>query len=245
MEKTDRAKPTEPTVAATNGTSSVSAPPPVVPAPVIEAAPPAPAAAPTAPTAPAYTLLNPTGAWPPPIFIDPSASDGERYYMEHRWYTQWSYYDGKASAAKQLYHRYQLIGVIGAGVVTALVGLSPIATDITVRNGLTVATVMISLLVTSATAIEAVKSYGDEWRNYRAAAEELKREKSLYDVRSGSYRKAKKPFLLFVERCEEIMAKQNGSWAALREEQQPQQGGAPVTQVARESLGVPDQDDLG
>ncbi|MDX1991131.1 MAG: DUF4231 domain-containing protein [bacterium] len=242
MEATDTPKTTaEKEAARSTGTNATVVPMPVTPVQngTTPATPPAPVLTETL----KYSLIKPSETWPPPIFIDLAASDSERYYMEHRWYSQWSYYDKKASDAKKQYHRYQLFAVIGAGCVTALVGLSPIATNITVRNGLTVLTVLVSLLVTSATAIEAVQKFGDSWRNYRSAAEELKREKSLYDVRSGSYRKAKKPFLLFVERCEEIMAKQNGSWAALREEQQPQQSGAPApASTAQRDV---DADDLG
>ncbi len=165
-------------------------------------------------------IITPTGAWPPPIYVDASATEQETYYMEHRWYTQWSWYDTKASEAKKVYQRIQIVIGIGSVTVPVLVSLAPIANDTTGRNALTLITVLISLLVAAAAAVENVKKYGDAWRTYRSAAEDLKREKSLYDVRSGPYRKSKRPFLLFVERCEDVMAKQNGSWAALKEEQQ-------------------------
>lgn len=180
-------------------------------------------AAPADEAPPAQTtrnIITPTGVWPPPIFVDASASEQETYYMEHRWYTQWNWYDTKASQAKKEYQRLQIIIGIGSVTVPVLVSLAPIASDTNGRNALTLITVLISLLVAAAAAIENVKKYGDAWRTYRSAAEDLKREKSLYDVRSGPYRKSKRPFLLFVERCEDIMAKQNGSWAALKEEQQ-------------------------
>lgn len=165
-------------------------------------------------------IITPTGAWPPPIYVDASATEQESYYMEHRWYTQWNWYDTKASQAKKEYQRLQIMIGIGSVTVPVLVSLAPIAVDTTGRNALTLITVFISLLVAAAAAIENVKNYGEAWRTYRSAAEDLKREKSLYDVRSGPYRKSKRPFLLFVERCEDIMAKQNGSWAAPKEEQQ-------------------------
>ncbi len=266
MEKTEKAKRAEekePIPPNGNGTPVATvpavpvitepAPAPAPAAPILVAAPiPAPAstAPPPAPvvsvnSASNSNLLVPKEIWPPPIYIDANASESERYYMEHRWYSQWSYYDNKASAAKKQYHRYQLIAVIGAGTVTALVGLSPIATDINARNALTVLTVLFSLAVTSATAIEAVVKHGDAWRNYRSAAEELKQEKSLYDVKSGAYRKSKKPFLLFVERSEEVMAKQNGSWASLSRDDQTQQpqGGTQPVPAPRGASG--DDDDAG
>lgn len=161
-------------------------------------------------------MLDPANVWPPPIFINPTASAREIYYMQHRWYAQWNYYDSKASAAKTKYQRLQLIVAVGSVVVPVLVGLTP--TDPNLRTSLDLLTVGVSLIVAAAAAIETVKQFGDEWRNFRSTAEELKREKSLYDTGSGPYRRAKNPFRLFVERSEEVMAKQNGAWAALKEE---------------------------
>lgn len=161
--------------------------------------------------------LNPAGAWPPPIFFDSlNASDQERFYLEHRWYAQWSYYDQKASQAKTIYQRLQLIIGIGSVTVPVLVGLN--ASNEVARNGLQLVTVAISLMVAASAAIESVKTYGDNWRTFRAAAEELNREKSLYDAHAGPYRRAKSRFLLFVERCEDIIAKQNGAWIAFKDD---------------------------
>jgi len=80
-------------------------------------------------------------------------------------------------------------------------------------------TILVSLSVAAASAIETVKHYGDSWRSYRTATEELQREKSMYDMMAGPYRRSTNPFLLFVERCEDIMAKQNGNFAPLKEEE--------------------------
>lgn len=160
--------------------------------------------------------LNPQSVWPPPIFFNSAtASAQERYYIEHRWHAQWSYYDGKASDAKKAHQRLQLVIAIGSVIVPVLVGLN---IDGAVGDLLRYLTVIISIIVAAAAAIETVKQYGDNWRNFRSAAEELKREKSMYDVLAGPYRKSKDPFLLFVERSEDIMAKQNGAWIALKEE---------------------------
>ncbi|HEX2620550.1 MAG TPA: DUF4231 domain-containing protein [Phototrophicaceae bacterium] len=168
-----------------------------------------------------YTLV-PKGTWPPPIYVDPSASEQERHYIEHRWHAQWDWYDKRASNAKNVYQRLQIIIGVGSVTVPVLIGFTPSSTD--VREILQVATVALSLTVAIAAAIENVKKYGDNWRNFRGAAEELLREKALYDVRSGPYRKTKTPFLLFVQRCEEIMTKQNGSFLQLAEDvQQGQQ----------------------
>ena len=165
--------------------------------------------------------LEPSGAWPPPLYIDPEAGSREVYYMEHRWYSQWKYYDDKATLSKRNYQRLQLVIGVGSVAVPVLVGIQ--FGDESVRVVLNLVTVFISLCVAAAAAIENVYKFGDAWRSYRTANEELQREKSMYDVHSGPYRRSTNPFLLFVERCEDIMAKQNGSWSALKEEQVQQQ----------------------
>jgi hypothetical protein len=166
--------------------------------------------------------LVPTGTWPPPIYVDPAANEQERHYIEHRWHAQWDWYDKRASEAKRVYQRLQIVIGIGSVTVPVLIGFNP--SDATVSEALRVATVVLSLTVAVAAAVENVKKYGDNWRSFRGAAEELLREKALYDVRSGPYRKTKTPFLLFVQRCEEIMTKQNGSFLQLAEEVQQTQG---------------------
>lgn len=166
-----------------------------------------------------HFVLSPSGAWPPPIYIDGGkAGREERFYMEHRWHAQWAYYDGKASTARKVYHRIQLIVGIGSVTVPVLISVGP-SFGAELQTVVTMITIVISLCVTIATAIENVKQYGDTWRTMRMAAEELAREKALYDVKGGSYRGLKNPFLLFAERCEGIIDKQNGAWSALKEEQ--------------------------
>ena len=98
--------------------------------------------------------LAPSGEWPPPIFINPSATAREIFYMQHRWYSQWHYYDSKSSAAKTKYHRLQLIVAIGSVVVPVLIGFTPQDNDL--RYGLDVVTIGISLMVAAAAAIEIV-----------------------------------------------------------------------------------------
>jgi len=45
----------------------------------------------------------------------------------------------------------------------------------------------------------------------------LHQEKSLYDVKAGRYANNPQGFLRFVERCEEIIAQQNGRWIQSQE----------------------------
>ncbi len=164
-----------------------------------------------------YKLI-PDAVWPPPIYIRKDITNDERFYMEHRWHSQWAFFDKKASEAKRRHQRLQLIIGLGSVTVPVLVGIRG-DTDVA-QNGLYVLTVIISLAVAMAAAIENVQKYGDSWRSYRHAAEELLQEKSLYDNRAGRYADIPSPFLRFVERVEEVIAQQNGRWIQVQEKAQ-------------------------
>jgi uncharacterized protein YigE (DUF2233 family) len=113
----------------------------------------------------------------------------------------------------------QLLIGIGSLSVPVLLGF---------QGAFTIIATIVSLVVAAAVAIENVKKYGDGWRAFRAAAEALQREKSLYDMGAGPYRTSKRPFLRFVERAEEIIAQQNGQFMQRPEDQPQPQGQQPV-----------------
>lgn len=161
-----------------------------------------------------YQLL-PDAPWPPPVFVRQAITPQERYYIEHRWYSQWSFFDNKASQNKNRYYRTQLIVGIGSVTVPVLVGIN--ATEPISSTVLYFTTVIISLAVAMATAVESLYTFGDNWRSYRSAAEEMRQEKSLYDVKAGRYANNQQSFIRFVERCEEIIAQQNGRWVQSQE----------------------------
>lgn len=163
-----------------------------------------------------YQLL-PEAPWPPPIFIRKNVSPQERYYIEHRWYSQWSFFDKKATENKNRYYRTQIIVGVGSVTVPVLVGIR--TNEATIDTFLYIATIIISLSVAISTAIESLYTYGDNWRSYRKATEDLNQEKSMYDVKAGRYENNAQPFIRFVERCEEIIAQQNGLWVQSQEKQ--------------------------
>lgn len=170
-------------------------------------------------------LAQPELPWPPPIFVRKNITAEQKYYIENRWYSQWKYYDKKANENKQSYLFYQRIIVIGSVTVPVLVSIGPsvasyLNNEVWVRALLDMSTVVISLAVAISAAVEGLYKYGDYWRNYRQAAEELVQEKHLYDVNSGAYANSPDPFLRFVERCEGIIAKQNGQYFQTVEKQQ-------------------------
>lgn len=163
--------------------------------------------------------IEPNPSWPPPIFIRKKATPQERFYIENRWYSQWTYFDKRANENKTRYFIVQLFIGVGSVVVPSLVSLAAFAQG-NIGQGLDVATVFLSLSIAIAATLESLNQYGEFWRSYRQAAEELLAEKTYYDMRSGMYYKNSDPFSTFVQRCEEIMAKQNGRFIQSVERQQ-------------------------
>ena len=94
-------------------------------------------------------VLVPAGSWPPPIYVDATTSEQEKYYMEHRWYAQWQWYDQKATFFKKRYLLTQLtIGVV-SGIVPALVAIN--SPDLSITEVLKLGAIGLSLVVTAFT----------------------------------------------------------------------------------------------
>lgn len=171
-------------------------------------------------------VLEPKTAWPPPVFIKKSAPVQERFYLENRWHSQWHWYDQKASEYKEKHFFYQRIVVIGSLIIPALISLNSaiarflattlgtiITSDETIwRIGIDSITVLISLSVAGAAALESLYKYGENWSSYRSAAEELQAEKNYYDMGAGAYADTTTAFATFVDRVEGIIANQNGKY---------------------------------
>ncbi|NJR12409.1 DUF4231 domain-containing protein [bacterium] len=170
--------------------------------------------------------------WPPPVFARPTMQPHERFYMENRWYSQWTFFDKRANESKKKYLQLQQIIVIGSVIVPVLVAFGPnlatiipsdgVVSQTVVRFFVDVATVIISTAVAVAAAWEGLHKYGDSWTTYRRAAEEMQQEKFMFDVRAGRYANDPNPYIKFVERCEEVIAQQNGRFIQTIERQQAQ-----------------------
>ena len=132
--------------------------------------------------------VMPDAAWPPPIYVRRSISPQERFYLENRWYSQWRFYDKKATENKNSYYFYQNIVIIGGVIIPTLVSINgTVARALTGAFGLSLetwrtildaGTVFVSLAVAIAAAILGLQKFGENWTSYRSAAEELQSEKS-------------------------------------------------------------------
>lgn len=214
-------------VASTNGNGAYHAPITTVTTTTPSAA--TPATPPTETGDYSAYVLNVKAPWPPPVFARPSMQPHERFYIENRWHSQWSFFDKKANESKKRYLQLQQIIVIGSVIVPVLVAFGPnfvtivpASSAIAARFVIDVITVVISTAVAVAAAWEGLHKYGDSWTTYRRAAEEMQQEKFMFDVRAGRYANDPNPYTKFVERCEEVIAQQNGRFIQTIEKQQAQ-----------------------
>ncbi len=137
-------------------------------------------------------------------------------YLKARWEDQFEYYSSKASANKKIYQRIRLM--------VALIGFL-IPVTVTLPNLIpSVIPAVLGVAVSFLTAWETIYRYGDNWRSFRQASEELKRERVYFESGSGSYARQnpQEAFIRFVENCEAIMAQESGSF--FKRDAQTQQG---------------------
>src|SRR5215469_16641025 len=110
------------------------------------------------------------------------------------------WYDKKAVGAKASYLRIRVVAVVGAVLVPVLANIN---IDGYQRYG-TIATTVVSLMVSIAVALDSAFHFGDQWKNYRSTEQFLSRERFLFQTGEGPYKEAEgeKAFILLVERCE-------------------------------------------
>jgi hypothetical protein len=133
--------------------------------------------------------------------VDSDVARRERAYLQHRWEEQCRYYAEKADLNKVRHQRTQLFVAAGGVVVPVLLEVP------------TIIPAALSLLIAMATAIENVYKYGDNWRTFRQTLEALKRERALYDARTGPYdTDPRTAFKRFVERSEAIFAEETNRY---------------------------------
>jgi hypothetical protein len=124
-------------------------------------------------------------------------------YMVNRWQDQYDYYSTKANMNKKIYQRIRL--------TVALIGFL-IPVTVTVSDVAPIVPALLGVAVSFLTAWETIYRYGDNWRSFRRASEELKRERVYYDAGAGAYTNPQDAFIRFVNNCEAIMAQESGNF---------------------------------
>jgi hypothetical protein len=149
--------------------------------------------------------------------IDEADIDGrQRDFLKLRWLDQVTWVEAKAAKSQRLYYRLRLVTIIGAVIVPALVSLN--ALDGWYGNAAQIATWVVSLIVAVSAAIEGFFQFGQRWRNYRGAAEQLKAEGWLYFELAGPYASVNgshgDAYVTFVSRVEDLLQKEVAAYIA-------------------------------
>jgi Protein of unknown function (DUF4231) len=132
----------------------------------------------------------------------------EQEYLESRVEDQFKWYSAKSGWNHKLYKRLRLVEIALASLIPLVVVLPLVE-------------LLSKVLVAAAGAAIAVISgaislwkFQENWVEYRATAENLKREKFLFVTRSAPYA-ADDRFPLFVGRVETLLGAESAKWVQL------------------------------
>ncbi len=140
----------------------------------------------------------------------------EKYNLDgqERWYSS------KASRNKA-WHQWLGFIVIAAGAGTSLFQIwAPSPPDAPV-HWVTILTAVLGAIVVLAKGIERIWNFDDTWAAYRQASEAMKREQRLFINGAGPYADTPEDeaaYVLFVNQVERIIAEEQKSFWATREE---------------------------
>ena len=115
-----------------------------------------------------------------------SLEEVQRHFLRSRWLDQVLWMEGRAGHARRRYYALRLTAALGGVVVPTLVSLNPDGDAGTVVRGLSIA---LSLLVALAVAVEELMRFGERFRHYRSAVEQLKSEGWQFFQLTGPYRR--------------------------------------------------------
>lgn len=130
----------------------------------------------------------------------------EEEYLNERVKGQIEWYSKESQRNQFWFKSIRFVEIVAAAVIPFLSGLG---------DGVTLYQYLIGFLgmaVAVAAATTALFKYQENWIEYRTTAEQLKHEKYLFLTSARPYDTADN-FLLFVERVEALISKENSAWA--------------------------------
>ena len=142
-------------------------------------------------------------------------------YIQYRLIDQIRWYDGKAIHCRTYHERISIFAIILTTTSSFLALLSA-----NFPGGSPWISILAALCGSTTTvllAVDKLKKYQELHNQYRGTCEKLKQEVHLYRTQSGDYQDPNRDPQtndLFIERCESIMATENGTWAQLNEKKE-------------------------
>lgn len=133
-------------------------------------------------------------------------------YLKARWLNYVLWWDSRATDAKRKYFALRGAVVIAGALIPALVGLRELNVWGNQAWIFAVASIVASLVVAICAGLESLFSFGDIWREKRAAAELIKIEGFRFFQLTGDYKQAGKShadlYATFAAKVEEIIERE-------------------------------------
>lgn len=138
-------------------------------------------------------------------------------YLEERYESQTTWYRRRARQNQRSYYVLKVYAVCAAAAIPVV-------------SALEIPLEIIGALGASIAALEglaAVFKFHENYLNYRTTAETLKKEFQFFNTRTGEYRSASEPEVLFVERVEAVISRENALWLETGRDRQQTGAAAP------------------
>ncbi len=134
----------------------------------------------------------------------------QEQYLADRIEDQIKWYNGKSRLNKNYYRTLRVVSVMMALAIPIMSSFLDGGNVPYLKLVIAVAGALVALIE----GLLQLYKFRDNWTNYRAAAESLIQHKYLFSTRTAPYNVAK-PFVLFVQNAEGIMAGERIAWVKL------------------------------
>jgi hypothetical protein len=142
-------------------------------------------------------------------YVNPQMT--EKDYIKTRLTDQIDWYERKSTRNKSRFTRIRIFELLFSVSIPVLSGIAAANDDPRLIYAIGTLGGIVALL----SGIQSLNRYQENWIQYRATAESLKREKLLYDMKIGPYsyeQSGRNIFPALVERVEDILAFENAEW---------------------------------
>ena len=140
-------------------------------------------------------------------------------YLEQRVDEQIRWLEGRSAFNQRWFKRLRVLEIVAAAIIPLLAGQAtatpPSASFPWIVGGLGAAVAVVA-------GVLALFRFQENWIQYRATAEALRREKFLYLTRAEPYARAE-PFGLLVQRVEAVLGSENAAWVQAQSASTPSQ----------------------
>jgi len=130
-------------------------------------------------------------------------------YLQERYFDQVNWYDGKAGKNQKLYIIFQWGLIVLAALTPVMVALSSKFPNAPWFDWIPIiSSALVAILGSSLKTFR----YQENWINYRATCELLRKEYYLYQAGVDEYESATNKDSLFIDRIETIIARETNAW---------------------------------